>query len=278
MFMLVKYVGESGVALPEIMFWRQAVPCLLIPAILFFSGKLGQLKTKSPIRHGMRALVGMFGMVCGFGASLLLPLAEAMTLGFTTPFFAVILTALILRERVGMWRWAAVAIGFIGVVIVARPGGGPVDPVGLAAGLLSGLFVSIVSFQIMDLARRDGATAAVFYFALFGAAIMALPLPFFITPHSPVQWLLLLGVGVAGTFGQWLVSASLRFGAVASVIVMDYTSLFWATLYGFLIWDHLPPFTTWLGAPAIIAAGVIIAWREQKLSRAISPSAAIEGD
>ena len=278
MFMLVKYAGESGIALPEIMFWRQAVTVLLIPALLASSGQFSQLKTRNLGRHSLRALVGMSAMACGFGASILLPLAEAMTLGYTTPFFAVLITALILRERVGVWRWTAVAFGFVGVVIVAQPGGDPVNPLGLAAGLMSGLIVSVVSFQIRDLARRDGPTASVFYFSVFGAAIMAIPLPFFITAHTPFQWLLLLGVGVFGTFGQWLVSASLRHGAVASVIVMDYTSLIWATLYGFLIWDRFPPYTTWLGAPAIIIAGIIIAWREQRLARAITPSAAIEAD
>jgi drug/metabolite transporter (DMT)-like permease len=201
-----------------------------------------------------------------------------MTLGFTTPFFAVLITALILHERVGVWRWTAVAVGFIGVVIVAQPGGEPISPLGVTAGLMSGLVVAVVSFQIRDLARLDGPTAVVFYFSAFGAAMMAVPLPFFITPHTPFQWLLLLGIGFFGTFGQWLVSASLRHGAVASVIVMDYTSLIWATLYGFLIWDRFPPYTTWLGAPAIIAAGTIIAWREQKLARSITPSAAIEAD
>jgi drug/metabolite transporter (DMT)-like permease len=107
---------------------------------------------------------------------------------------------------------------------------------------------------------------------------MAVPLPFFAKAHSHFEWLLLVSIGVFGTFGQWLVSASLRHGAVASVIVMDYTSLIWATLYGWMIWNRFPPYTTWLGAPAIIAAGIIIAWREQRLARDITPSAAIEAE
>ncbi|MCP5402751.1 MAG: DMT family transporter [Novosphingobium sp.] len=278
MFMLVKYAGQAGIALPELMFWRQAIPVLLIPAWLAASGKLHQLRTRRLKRHALRAGVGMLGMVCGFGAAILLPLAEAMTLGFTTPFFAVVITALVLRERVGPWRWMAVAVGFVGVVVIAQPGGEPIAPLGVAAGLAAGLVVAIVSFQIRDLARVDDPVAVVFYFSLFGAAIMAVPLPFFITAHSPFEWLLLVSIGVFGTFGQWLVSASLRHGAVASVIVMDYTSLIWATLYGWLIWDRLPPFTLWLGAPAIIAAGIIIAWREQKLAHRIPPAAAIEAD
>ncbi|MCB2080315.1 MAG: DMT family transporter [Novosphingobium sp.] len=278
MFMLVKYAGERGIALPEMMFWRQLIPVLILFGWLWARGNLAVLRTKRLTRHAIRAGSGMFGMMCGFSASMFLPLAEATTLGFTTPLFAVILTALVLKERVGRYRWTAVIIGFIGVLIVTQPGGEPINPLGMAAGLTAGLMVAIISFQIRNLARSDGTTSVVFYFSLFGALMMAVPLPFFITSHSAFEWLLLLMIGVSGTIGQLLVSASLRNGAVASVIVMDYSALIWATLWGWSVFDRLPPYTTWLGAPAIITAGVIIAWREQKLARAITPASAMEGE
>jgi drug/metabolite transporter (DMT)-like permease len=277
MFMLVKYVGESGVALPEIMFWRQAVSLPILAGWLALTGGLGQLRTQRLASHGRRAVTGMTGMLCGFAASILLPLAEATTLQFTTPLFAVILTALMLRERVGPWRWTAVAIGFVGVLIIAQPGGHElISPLGAAAGLGSGLVVALVSFQIRDLGRTDTPAAIVFYFALFGTLMTAPFLPFTITAHNPAQWLILMSLGGLGTLGQLLLTTALRHGAVASVIVMDYSSLIWATLYGWLIWDQLPPLATWLGAPAIVAAGIIVAWRERKLAKAITPPAAID--
>jgi len=107
----------------------------------------------------------------------------------------------------------------------------------------------------------------VFYFALFSAPLAALSLPFVATAHDPQGWLLLLGIGLAGALGQLLLTAALRFGTVASVIVMDYSGLFWATLYGWLLFETLPPPSTWLGAPLIVAAGLIIAWREHRLVR-----------
>jgi drug/metabolite transporter (DMT)-like permease len=267
MFMIVKYAGESGVALPEIMFWRQAVCVPLLLGWLAMNGKLSMLRTQRLPTHARRAAVGMGGMVCNFGAAILLPLAEATTLGFTTPLFAVILTALVLREKVGPWRWLAVVLGFAGVLIIAQPGHQPISLLGAAAGLGSGLLVAVVSFQIKDLARSEPPIAVVFYFAAFGSLLMAPLLPFVMTSHTAFQWLLLLGVGVIGTIAQLFLTASLRFGSVASVIVMDYSALIWATLYGWLIWDHLPPTATWLGAPAIIAAGITIAWREHKLGK-----------
>lgn len=278
MFMLVKYAGESGISLPEIMFWRQLIPVIAILAWLLPRNQLRLIATARPGKHALRAVLGMIGMLCGFGATFLLPLAEATTLGFTTPFFAVLISAVILREFVGAWRWSAVLIGFVGVLIIAQPGNAPIVPLGLAAGLGSGLAVAIVSFHIRELSRIDGPVCVVFYFSAIGAAIMVPLLPFYLTAHSGFEWLLLISIGLFGTFGQLLISASLRIGSVASVIVMDYTSLIWATLYGFLIWDRLPVFTTWLGAPAIIAAGIIIAWREQKLAKRVPPASALESE
>jgi drug/metabolite transporter (DMT)-like permease len=107
----------------------------------------------------------------------------------------------------------------------------------------------------------------VFYFALFSAPLSALALPFVMTRHDSEDWLLLLGIGLAGSIGQLLLTAALRFGKVASVIVMDYSGLFWATLYGWLFFATLPPASTWLGVPLIVIAGLVIAWREHRLTR-----------
>ncbi len=276
--MLVKYAGEKGISLPEIMFWRQAMPVAIILAWLTSTGGLARLQTRRLGSHGRRAIFGMFGMVANFASAILLPLAVSTTLGFTTPLFAVILAALVMREHVGPWRWSAVLLGFLGVLVIARPGNAPISPLGAAAGLGAALTVAWVSYQIRDLGRTEEPIRVVFYFSAFGAAMMVPLLPFFMTAHDLRQWLLLFAIGTVGTAGQLLLTASLRFGAVASVIVMDYTSLVWATLYGWAIWDRLPPHSTWLGAPLVIAAGMLVTWREHKLARQISPAAAIEGD
>lgn len=279
MFMLVKFSAESGVSLPEMMFWRQAASMPILLAWFAATGGLHHLATRRIGTHARRAAMGTFGMLCNFAAAILLPLAEATTLGFTTPLFAVILTALVLREHVGVWRWSAVAVGFAGVLVITQPGAHDlVSPLGVAAGLGAGLTVAVVSFQIRDLARTEHPASIVFYFALFGA-LFALPfLPFYAASHSPLQWTLMIATGVVGTLGQLLITMALRHGSVASVIVMDYTALIWATLYGWTIWDQLPPLATWLGAPAIVAAGLLVAWRERRLAREASPTTAIEGD
>ena len=143
-----------------------------------------------------------------------------------------------------------------------------------AAAGLSGLIIAIVSHQLRDLGRTEDPIATVFYFALFGAPMAALALPFFMTSHNETQWLLLLSIGVAGTLTQFFLAASLRYGSVASVIVMDYTLLIWSSVYGWLIWDQLPTAATWMGAPLIVGAGLLIAWREHKLMRERAAAAA----
>lgn len=267
MFMLGKVAHESGVALPEVMFWRQFVTLPMLGGWLIATGSLGSLRTQRIKSHAARATSGMTGMFLNFAAVSLLPLAESTTLNFAGPLFAVIIAALVFREHIGPWRWTAVACGFGGVLVITHPGHSDLPLLGAAAGILSALFNASISFQIKDLGRTEPPVRIVFYFAVFGSGLMALFMPFFATSHDSYQWLLLLGVGVSGTLGQILMTSALRLGPVASVIVMDYTQIVWATLFGWLIWHNLPGASTWIGMPLVIAAGLVIAWREHRLSQ-----------
>lgn len=273
---LVKLAGESGVALPEIMFWRQAIPLPLMLTYLWATGGLRRLRTRRLGDHARRAGLGMTIMVLNFGGAILLPLAVSTSISFTAPLFAVLAAALVLREHIGPWRWTAVALGFAGILIITRPGDEAVPALGLAAALLASVMIAGINFQIRDLGRTEEPVVTAFYFAAFGAPMAALAMPFFMTAHNGAQWAMLLAIGVLGTLFQLLLTASLRYGAVASVIIMDYTALIWATAYGWLIWEHIPSRAIWLGAPLIVAAGLIIAWREQRLARAVPVSAAVD--
>ena len=267
MLVFVKLLGEAGVNLAETLFWRQ-LPT--IPILLLWFGARGQLSTLRSDRlgsHARRALLGIAGMFLNFGAVMLLPLAEATSLNFTSAIWAVILSAIVLRESVGVWRWAAVILGFTGVLVITQPGDGHVPLVGAAVALSAAFMIALISIQIRDLARTDHPLSIVFWFSAFTVPVLALAMPFVMTRHSTYEWALLGGLALFGLLGQFLLTAALRFGAVASVIVMDYSSIVWATLFGWWVFDRLPPSTTWLGAPLIVAAGLVIAWREHRLSR-----------
>jgi drug/metabolite transporter (DMT)-like permease len=264
---LIKLAGQHGIHLLEIMFWRQAVAALIMLCWVLPRGGLRSLATERPRTHFLRALYGTIGMLFNFGAVILLPLAEATTMAFTAPIWAVILSTLLLKESVGVWRWSAVLFGFAGVLLIAQPGSGTFPLFGAGVALAGAFMVALISIQIADLNRTDKPLTIVFYFALFSMPMTAVALPFVMTRHAAADWALLFAIGAFGVLGQLLLTAALRFGAVASVIVMDYSSLFWATLYGWLLFTTLPPASTWLGAPLIIAAGLVIAWREHRLSR-----------
>jgi drug/metabolite transporter (DMT)-like permease len=263
----IKLASQHGIHLLEIMFWRQLISVPLILGWLAASGNLALLRTQRHGTHFLRALYGTVGMLFNFGAVILLPLAEATTMAFTAPIWAVMLAVLLLKESVGPWRWSAVVLGFAGVLLIAQPGSGDIPLFGAAVALAGAFMVALISIQIADLNRTDKPVTIVLYFAMFSVPMTAVALPFVMTTHDTAGWLLLLAIGVTGVIGQLLLTAALRFGAVASVIVMDYSSLFWATLYGWLFFSNLPPASTWLGTPLIIAAGIVIAWREHRLAR-----------
>ena len=266
MLALVKLAGEAGVALPEILFWRQ---CLTIPLLLAWmhtTRNTGLLRTRRLWVHGRRAMLGLTSMSLFLGAALFMPLAELTTITFTGSLFAVALSALLLKEAVGPWRWGAVALGFAGVAVVAQPAGHTLPALGVAMGSLAAMLNGLISVQVRDLGRTEHPLTSVFMFAAFSMIPLGLLLPFFANVHSATTYALLIGAGLSGMLAQIGLTSALRFGSVATVMVMDYSGLIWSTLAGWLVFDHLPPLTTWIGAPLIVAAGLIVVWREHRLS------------
>lgn len=265
---LIKYTSDSGIHLVEILFWRQALSIPILLAWIWLTAhSFAVLRTNRPGAHLKRGIVGTLGMFGNFGGVVLLPLAEATTMNFTAPIWAVILSMIFLKDEVGIWRWSAVILGFIGILVIAQPGSGNIPLLGAAVALSGAFLIAIVSLQLADLGKTETPQTIVFYFALVSAPICALSLPFAMGGHTGEQIVLLLAIGAIGTLGQLLLTASLRYGKVASVIVMDYSALFWATLYGWFIFDVLPGPWTWVGAPLIVAAGMLITWREHVLAR-----------
>lgn len=270
--MLVKVTQARGASLTELVFWRQLITLVCITALLAAWGKLSDLKTKRIRAHGGRAFMGITGMFLVYGAVVLLPLAEASALGFTSPLFAVILGVFLFKERVGKYRWGAVALGFAGVLVLTQPAfglgaGAGINPLGAGVGLLAALWVAIISIQIQDLNKTESPWSIVFWFTAFTTPVMALALPFVFVPHDLGTWGLIAAMGLCGAVAQLLLTSSLRFGSAGVILLMDYTAILWATLYGWTIFERTPPTSLWFGAPLIVGAGLLIAWRERKLAK-----------
>jgi drug/metabolite transporter (DMT)-like permease len=265
MLMLVKVAGTRGVTLVETMFWRQLIPAVLLGGWMLSRGQAGLFRSARMKDHARRAIIGVTGMFLTLGVVLILPLAETTVLGFTTPIFAVILAAILLKERVGVFRWTAVLLGLSGIVIIAGPDRSHLPLSGLAVGIGAAFMVALISIQVRDLGRTEHPLTTVFWFSALSIPLLALPALWTGTAHDAVTWGLLLAIGVAGALGQICLTAALRIGSVSSVVVMDYSSFGWAMLWGWLVFGALPPTATWIGAPVIIAAGLVIVWREHRL-------------
>ena len=259
---LIKLAEARGAGLSEILFFRQAMAVPIVLAWLSMGPGIATIRTGRIGAHVTRTAVGLIGMVFNFGAVLLLPLAEATTLQFTVPIFATILGALVLREGVGRHRWVAVLIGFAGVLVVAQPSGGHFPLVGTVVGLVAAFFVAIISILLRQLGKTESAGTTVFWFSVLSLPPLAIAYCFDLRTHDPGTWAMLIGIGLVGGAGQLGLTAALRFAPVSSVVPMDYSSLVWATLYGWLLFGVLPTPYTWIGAPIIIASGLYIVWRE----------------
>ncbi|MEM6857637.1 MAG: DMT family transporter [Pseudomonadota bacterium] len=269
MGMLVKLAGENGAHLVELIFWRQAVTFVLIGGGMLALRQTALIKTKRLKSHGARAAMGITGMLFTYGAVLLLPLSEATTLGFTAPFFAVLLAVVLFGERVGLYRSLAVVLGFGGVLIVMQPGQGAADVSlwGVVVALVAAFMVALISFQIQDLNKTENPWSIVFWFTALSLPVLIVAVPFFWAEHSLLACSLIFATALMGGVVQILLTTSLRFGSAAVILLMDYTALLWATWYGYSVFDRAAPATLALGAPLIIGAGALIAYRERLLAR-----------
>jgi drug/metabolite transporter (DMT)-like permease len=268
---LIKLANMRGVNAPELVFYRSLFA--LAPLLAWIAASQpGRWRTQRPRAHLTRGAIGLTSMFLSFGALTLLPLAEAVTLSFIAPLFAVALSALILGEPVGRHRWAAVAIGLVGVVVVMRPAGTGLSPLGLGLAVGGALSVAAATITIRQMGRTESTQSMVLWFTLICTGAGGILMPVFGQWHDGTTFALLVVMGMFGGIGQLLMTASLRAAAVGAVVPFDYAHLIWASLLGWLIWDTHPRATTWAGAAIIIASGLYTLWREHKLGRQKAPA------
>lgn len=258
----VKLSQQWGASLSEILFWRQAGAAMLVAIVVGAGPGFASLRTQRLPAHVIRCAVGLTAMSLTFVSLTTLPLAEAVTLGFSMPIFATILGALVLREATGRWRWGAVAAGFGGVLIVTQPGSSHIPLPGVLAGLAAAVATATVMILLRSIGKTEKPMTTVWWFSCLSTIPLGLIYLFSAKAHPPAVWAVLLGVGMLGGIAQIAMTGSLARGPVSVVVPMDYTALIWATWFGWLAFGTLPVASTWIGAPLIIASGLVIVWRE----------------
>ena len=265
---LVKDLGASLHTF-EVVFWR----CLFGLSILLpfaLRGGAYALTTGRLRLHCLRAMISITSMASSFYALARLPLADATAYVFTTPLFMIPLAVLLLKEVVRWRRWTATAAGFLGVLIMARPGG-TIDPA-VPIALFGASATALVFVIVKRLTETESVLTVTTYFTLIGTALSALPASLVWQTPSWNQILILFGVGATGTLSQLLAIQAWRAGEATAVAPFDYARLLYATILGFLLFGEIPDGWTIVGAIIVVLSTLYIARREARLNRA-SPAA-----
>ena len=263
---MIKWLGGTY-PVHQIMFFRCTVA--MVPVFLFIAqaGGLKTLRTQHPYLHLLRCLFGLSAMGCAFYGFSVMRLADAVSVFYSAPLFITALSVPLLGEKVGIRRWSAVIVGFIGVLIVVRPGGEIFDSGGvymLAAALLVGLTMVI----IRRLSATDDAASITFYFTLSGvliSSVMCLWLDWIWPPTEDL--LLLIAVGLLGGCAQYTMTLSCRYAEVGLVVPLRYLSIVIGGVLGYVVWSEVPDVQSVLGMVVIMASGLYTVHRETILSR-----------
>ncbi len=215
----------------------------------------------------LRCLCGLSAMGCAFYGFSVMRLADAVSVFYSAPLFITALSVPLLGEKVGIRRWSAVIVGFIGILIVVRPSGQIFDGGGIYM-LAAAMFVGLTMIIIRRLSATDDAASITFYFTLSGILISSIMCVWLGWTWPPTKDLMLLiAVGLLGGCAQYAMTVSFRYAEVGLVVPLRYLSIVSGGVIGYVVWSELPDVQSVLGMTVIIASGLYTIHREAILSR-----------
>ncbi|GAA6191226.1 DMT family transporter [Phaeobacter sp. NW0010-22] len=261
---------------------------ILLAIIVPLEGGYHVLRTDKPRLHLLRCCAVLFANLCFFTGLAIMPLAEAVAIAFATPLIVTTLSVIFLKESVGPWRWTSVGIGFLGVLVIMRPGLDTFQPSALLP------FFGACGYATLHILTRSaggterGATLAFYPMAGFlivsacvglafgdgryaGSDNAALDFIFraWVWP-TPEDWKYFIGVGIVGSVGGYLVSQAYRLCEAGLVAPFEYIAMPMAVLWGLLVFNEWPDLPVWIGSGLIIGSGLVSVWRETRRTRPAS--------
>ena len=258
---LVKHLGNDLPAM-EILFFRSAIGFLFVLP-LFARNPLEPFRTKRPGMHLLRGAVGAVGNACFFWTITHMLLADAMALQFSRPLFMIPLAVFLLGETVGLRRTAVAAVGFVGIVLYARPFTGGFEPDAFV-GALGALAGGLVVICIKRLATTEPTRVIMFYYALWNALFALIPAAlFWVTPTLP-QLALLTVVGILGIGGQSLITHGLTMGEATVLVPLDYSRIIYSAALGYLLFNEIPGPWSFAGMALIVACSLYLVLTEKR--------------
>lgn len=264
MALAIRY-ATAYVPTQEVAFFRNAFGLVALLPMLLRPGR-APLKTQQLPRYFLRSAIGLASMLCAFWALGHLPMAQAVSLSYSTPLFVTIAAVLWLGETVRVRRWAAVIIGFIGVLVIVRPGTGSFSAGSLMA-VAAAVLSSVVAIQIKQLTRVDSADTVVFYTYVFWVPLSLVPALFVWQWPPGIAWVWLALTGVMGTLGQLLWTRALRLGEVSALTPISFMQLPLVSVMAWLLFGEALDRWTVIGALIILGSNAYIAHREAVLAR-----------
>lgn len=250
----------------QLIFLRALIGIAILMPFVMRNG-LTSVRSHRPGMHVLRVSLTLAGMGCYFYALQTIPLANAVALQFTKPLFQIVLAIWFLSEVIRWRRGAATVAGFVGALLIVRPGTEQFD-LGTLYALAAALLFAGSQTCIKRLSTTDSPVAITLYFSILGAPAMLLPALWLWEPPTGEQWLMILAFGVLSTCGQTMWAYGIRAGEVTAVGPFDYTQLLWAGLFGFFIFAELPDGWSLAGALVIVCSTLYMAHREAVLGRA----------
>lgn len=267
--------ASEGIPAGELVFFRSFFAILPIIVYLIARGELGVgLVTKHPISHLWRGLVGTGGMAFGFYALTQLPLPEAIAISYATPLLIVVLSAVFYHEVVRLYRWSAVLVGLIGVIIIIWPrltvfssGIGDMSSATLGAisALIAACFAATAMMLVRKLVQTERSATIVLYFSLASSLIGLCSLPFGWVMPTAEQLALLVGAGIFGGIGQILLTESDRHADMSVVAPFEYASLILSVIVGYFLFRDIPTIEMLVGGAIVVGSGLFIIYREHRL-------------
>ena len=246
--------------------WARQLGLLAAASLFLLRYGPSLLKTAHPRLQVLRGGVAVCSASLFIFAVSYVPLADAMAISFVAPFMVTLMAAFVLKEAVGLRRWVAVALGFIGALIVIRPGLGVMHP---AAGLvlLAAFFIAIRQIISRALSDTDRTATTVVYTAFIGSAILTLPLPFIWHTPTGTEITIMIAIAAIAAIAEICVIKALELAMAVVVAPVQYSLILWGTGYGWLIFNELPDLWTWVGTALIVATGIYTLRREYMASR-----------
>lgn len=262
---LAKWLGSFYPAI-QLLFLRGVIALPIVLMLILWKEGKPSLFTHNLGVHSIRGLLNLVSACSFYFGLTLLPLAEATAIAFAAPLFVIALSRPLLNESVETRRWIAALVGFIGVLVVVRPGGATFQ-VASVLPLCTAIGYALMMITARKIKGEESMLTTMLYIVFFQAVFSVALQPWFWVTPAPEHLLAFLGLSVFSTLGLTLITQGFRIGPVSVVAPFDYAGLFWAGLLGWLFWHELPDTWTYLGAGIIVASGVYICLRETRGSR-----------